>query len=267
VPPGVEAVAVAGSDQAAPTEIDGWRVVRPAHQAGTAARFTAGVAATSGDIVVLMRNVEALTPDWIDPVQHALIERDTGLVSAVIEPYRSHGMALAGLEISDALLNCRWCPLPDDPAAEIEVAAVSSTFLAVRRATLDYLDGIDTGLVSDAWHDVELSIRAWRCRFRSVVLRDVVAQWRPPPPPTNRDFLHDLLRVAASHLPPPAFAAVLTALRDRPELTSVLGALLLSDVGTRRARLAPLMHRSADDFLAAFDVPVPEPWLASRKAS
>jgi hypothetical protein len=56
-----------------------------------------------------------------------------------------------------------------------------------------------------------------------------------------------------------AYATALSSLHDNPDLTSVLGRLLTSDVGRRRALLAPLMQRSMQEFRATAGNPSAQP--------
>lgn len=264
LPAGVEGVTVVAAPAVGQHTSEGWRAVAAPRGLSVPARFAAGLAATSGDIVVLARDVTAVTAGWVDAVCDVLSDRDTGLVSAALEPAGSPGVLLAGLEIVDELLNCRWRPLPShDRARPLTVPLVSSNFLAVRRATLDYLDGLDTGMRGDAWHDVDLSMRAWRCRFTSVMLPNVVARWRPAPGPTP-PFVHDLLRFAAVHLDTPQFETLIRALRRHPGLSTDLGQVLVSDVGARRRRFTPLAQRPVTELLAAIADAGPE---RGRRAS
>lgn len=221
--------------------------------AGTPARFQAGVQATAGEVVVFCRDVVALTPGWPARVRAALGDPEVGLVGPLVQPAGQPALRLAGLEFVDELLNCRW---RDDATQDrrdrpgTEVPLLSSTFLAVRRKTLAHLGGLDTGMRGRCWHDVELSVRAWRCGLASLVLPDIVAVRQPAAeddPPGN--FVHDLLRLAAVHLDSERFEALLTALGGTSALCTALADVLASDVGARRARVERIAVRDAGPLL------------------
>lgn len=256
IPDGVEAVIVPSREghPAGPAATGSARVIPPPSAPGAPARFQAGVDATSGDVVVFCRDVVALSADWAGRVRESLDDQEVGLVSALIHPHTDPRLRLAGLEFVDQMLNVHWIARTIEEScaghAAIEVPLLSSTFLAVRRATLAYLGGLDTGMRGDAWHDIELCLRAWRCGLRSVVLPDVVAVWQPPP--TERlssHLLHDLLRLAAVHVNQDRFAGLVASLRGSSELHPALADLFTSDVGSRRARIQHIALRDAEPLL------------------
>ncbi|TWP38224.1 sulfotransferase family 2 domain-containing protein [Leekyejoonella antrihumi] len=220
-----------------------------------ARRFQAGLDATTGDIVVLCRDVLALSPGWPGRVRRALNDPDVGLVGALIEPAGQPELRLVGVEFVDQVLNCRWRTARADEhtgAEPVEVPLVSSTFLAVRRRTLAYLGGLDTGMRSDAWHDVELSMRARRCDLATVVLPDVVAVWHAPAAAeATLEYVYDLLRLAAVHLERERFADLVAALRVSPVLPAALAKVLTSDVGARRTRMDVIALQPAALLLTA----------------
>lgn len=213
--------------------------------ASAASGLQAGVDASRGDVVVLCRDVTALSPGWPDRVRSALRDPDVGLVGAVLRPAGQPERRLAGFAFTDDALNRSWVDASDG-ADPVPVPLPTGAFLAIRRSTLTYLGGLDTGLAGDTWYPLELGIRAARCGLRCVVPPGLVATWRPADADVTAGFLPDLLRVAAIHLDPARFARLLGALSDDPRLTAELAGLIVSDAGARRARLEQIaLHDTA----------------------
>jgi len=256
LPNGVEAVIVPSraGDPPGPAATGPARVIPAPSAPGAPARFQAGLDATSGDVVVFCRDVAALSGDWAERVCESLDDQEVGLVSALIQPETDPQLRLAGLEFVDQMFNVHWIARTMEESgpehAGIEVPLLSSTFLAVRRATLTYLGGLDTGMRGDAWHDTELCLRAWRCGLRSLVLPNVVASCpMSPTEGSTSHLLHDLLRLAAVHLNQERFAGLIASLRGSFELHPALADLFTSDVGSRRARIEHIALRDAEPLL------------------
>ena len=221
-------------------------------QAGLAARFQAGCDAATGEVVVLCRELVGLTPGWADAVRRGLARPAIGAVGAALTPDDSPTLRLAGLRFVDDLLSCHWRVTNSRAAApdpRQRVAALSSTFLALRAQTLRDVGGLDVGMLGDTCHDIELCMRLWRRGLACEVLPAVTGKWRAArhrPDLTGR-HLHDLLRMAAVHLPTDRWARMLEALRLDPELPQSLAQVLTSDVGALRAQLEAA---AANDFEA-----------------
>ena len=166
-----------------------------------------GVAAASGDLVVLMNNdVECVAPGWLRAMVRACLLPGVGAVGALLR-YADGTVQHAGVVLGPgpeaAHLRC------DDPRLPPvqEVPAVTGACLALRRAVFKRLGGLDDALPV-TWNDLDLCLRLRRAGLRvllardAVLLHDELGSRTPDSDPDNRRQLErSRALVAARHGP------------------------------------------------------------------
>ena len=132
-----------------------------------------GVAAASGDLVVLMNNdVECVAPGWLRAMVRACLLPGVGAVGALLR-YADGTVQHAGVVLGPgpeaAHLRC------DDPRLPPvqEVPAVTGACLALRRAVFKRLGGLDDALPV-TWNDLDLCLRLREAGLRVLLARDAV---------------------------------------------------------------------------------------------
>jgi GT2 family glycosyltransferase len=224
---------------------------RPA-AGGRVAAIAAGLAYAGGDVVVLCDGGVAPNQGWPEVFAGALKRSDVGVVGpALLHPDCE---AVYGLSLRDACLNVAWITAAStvDP---FPVAVVPGAMMALRRETLEAVGGFDAGMTGSGGEDTELCIRLWRAgcvclavpRASAVVRSD--QENEQPPDPVG--FLHDRLRLGATHLAPPRLRRFLEPFRRSLGFAEAFARVLASDVGDRRVLV---------DAISCFD----DAWLLQR---
>ena len=161
---------------------------------------------------------------WLIPLIKALEDPDVGMVGPVVTGRDQPQGRAGGLAFKDAALNLRWLPPPSEPTA---VPALAGYLLAMRSDTYREVGGWDTG-ADDGFSNLEMSLRLWRAGYSCVVAPDAEVRVPFVEPTAGVDwprFLHNVVRIALSHLEDADLATSLASLkgeRDFPEAMRLL---------------------------------------------
>jgi hypothetical protein len=155
-----EVTAVLTSCYAGEPRIDVLRVPRPVH---VSAALNRALAASTGEVVVLLDADGEVHPGWLEPLVAALATGEVAAVQSLLltedDTIRSAGLVSAGPHVVPVHLLASH-PLTDLPLEDPRPDAVSAASLAVRAADLVAVGGLDPALADLA--DVDLSLRLGR---------------------------------------------------------------------------------------------------------
>ncbi len=186
-------------------ERDGCRVLRRPGPFNWSALNNDGVAAATGEIVVLMNNdVQCVEPGWLRAMVRACLLPGAGAVGAVLR-YRDGTVQHAGVVLGPgpqaAHLRCEDQLLPGVEA----VPAVTGACLAASRTVFKRMGGLDESLPV-TWNDLDFCLRLRKARLRvllareAVLLHDELGSRTPDSDPVNRRQLErSRLLVASRH--------------------------------------------------------------------
>ncbi len=152
---------------------DGCRVLDRPGPFNWSALNNDGVAAATGEIVVLMNNdVDCVEPGWLRAMVRACLLPGAGAVGAVLrygDGTVQHAGVVLGPGPQAAHLRC------DDPRLPPlqEVPAVTGACLAMRRMVFERIGGLDPALPV-TWNDLDLCLRLRGKGFRVLLARDAV---------------------------------------------------------------------------------------------
>ena len=164
-------------------------------------------AAARGDVLLLLhRDIEVISPDWLEEMVSQALRPDVGAVGAKLL-YRSgrvqHGGLLLGAGPEGVAAS--YEPLSPRQAAGYagrlqllrEVSAVSSDCLAIRRTLFMEIGGLDCENLPERFSDVDLCLRLRERGFR-VVWTPFAELQRPDPAAGGVEAGHHLQRTATS---------------------------------------------------------------------
>lgn len=184
-------------------ERDGCRVLRRPGPFNWSALNNDGVAAATGEVVVLMNNdVQCVEPGWLRAMVRACLLPGVGAVGALLR-YRDGTVQHAGVVLGPGPqavhLRC------DDPRLPAKVPAVTGACMALRRTVFDRMGGLDASLPV-TWNDLDLCLRLRGAGLRvllardAVLLHDELGSRTPDSDPGNHEQLErSRLLVASRH--------------------------------------------------------------------
>ena len=184
-------------------ERDGCRVLRRPGPFNWSALNNDGVAAATGEIVVLMNNdVQCVEPGWLRAMVRAVLLPGTGVAGALLR-YPDGTVQHAGV----VLWPGPWAKhlRVDDPylSPVEEVPAVTGACMALRRAVFERIGGLDPALPV-TWNDLDLCLRLRKAGHRvllardAVLLHDELGSRTPDTDPANRRQLEQTRVLVAS---------------------------------------------------------------------
>ena len=161
--------------------VDGVRVVPLDVNQGYVGACNEGIAASNGDLVVLLNNDTRVDPDWLVPLVEALDDPTIGLVGSRLVYPDGRLQEAGGIIFNDASgWNYGKFDDPEHPRYTFrrDVDYCSCASIMLRRSTLEELGGLDTRFAPAYYDDTDLafSVRAMGLRVvyepRSVVVHD-----------------------------------------------------------------------------------------------
>ena len=184
-------------------ERDGCRVLRRPGPFNWSALNNDGVAAATGEIVVLMNNdVQCVEPGWLRAMVRALLLPGTGVAGALLR-YPDGTVQHAGVVLRPG----PWAKhlRVDDPCLPPveEVPAVTGACMALRRAVFEWVGGLDAALPV-TWNDLDLCLRLRKAGHRvllardAMLLHDELGSRTPDTDPANRRQLERTRALVAS---------------------------------------------------------------------
>ena len=139
-----------------------------------------------------------------------------------------------------------------------EVPFVCGCLMAFCRDDFERVGGFDPGLVRWGSEDAEIGLHLWRRGRASVVVPQatVAHLFRPSGnyEVPSELVVHNILRLATTHLPETALAKVIGSVAHLPTFTAAYRRLLESDVWERRERIATESRYDGAWFLDRFRI-------------
>jgi SAM-dependent methyltransferase len=220
-------------------EAPGARLAATRHAAATRAR---------GEVLLFLEPPLELHDGWSEPLIEAALRPSCGVAGPALYATDGEAAPVGGLTFADAALNIAWLP----PGITVHpVPAIAGCVMAMRRRSYLELGGFDTG-ASDAFHNLELCIRLWRCGLETLVVPQshVAHEFAPAEAEMDwDDFIANLLRLATLHLEEPALSEATRSLSSHASFPVAAAHLLHSDAIERRQQLAGVCTDSGGDVL------------------
>lgn len=151
--------------------VEGLRVVAHATNTGYVGACNSGIAASRGDLVVLLNNDTRVDPDWLAPLVRVMDDPSVGLVGSRLVYPDGRLQEAGGIIFSDGSgWNYGKLCEPEDPAFTYrrDVDYVSGASIMVRRSVLEQLGGLDQRFAPAYYDDADLAFGV-----RSIGLRTV----------------------------------------------------------------------------------------------
>lgn len=135
----------------------------------------AGVAAASGEIVVLMNNdVACIGTGWLPAMVEACLADGVGVVGALLR-YFSGAVQHAGIVVGPGPQAAHAATNgPADRARRQNFTAVTGACMAFRRRVFMELGGLDAVSLPITWNDIDFCLRVRGAGYRVVLARDAV---------------------------------------------------------------------------------------------
>lgn len=148
------------------------KVIRNNHRCGLIRSRNIGVAAASGDIVIILDAHIKVGDNWLRPIiDHLKFNRCDIVIPATqqlsVIDWTPYGVT-AYKNAFDWSLNMFWYP---DDGTDISPALAGHCF-AFNKSWFEYLDGFDNGLWPWGGENIEISIKTWLCGGRIYITRN-----------------------------------------------------------------------------------------------
>ena len=232
----------------------GVRLLRTERPLGVAGARNAGAALARGDVLVFS-DAHVRPPDgWAAPLMRELTSPQVGAAGPALTTLGDPSACGVGFTWAGPDLVMRWLRGPARlPHA---VPFLGGAFVALRRTTFRRTGGFDGGCVGWGLEDAELSLRLWRLGYEVRAVPEVAVghlfRGRFPYAVDWRRILHNVLRVAALHLPPPAVARVVDHYAGYPRFAEAFAAVAAGDMWERRRVVARDAVRDGRSVLEQF---------------
>jgi hypothetical protein len=186
-------------------------------------------------------------PRWGQSLNEVFADGRVGAAGPLLRAWHQPAWSASGLRIGDAALNGAW--LDAAPRGIHDVALLCRHFMAVRRAVLAEVGGLDPAMTRDGVWDWELCARIWRAGHRIVAVPEagVTVRFAAAGPTSLPAFRRNLLRFAALHLGVEPLSRLITGLDARSDPDLVLD-VLAGEAPARRQWLRTSLPVSGDDY-------------------
>ncbi|CAL1532146.1 unnamed protein product [Lymnaea stagnalis] len=154
--------------------LQGVRIIINRDRKGRAMARMQGIAATKGEIIVLIEDLSEMNMDWLSPLILRLMESPKSLVTPVYDVVDHLTFQYSSLpELYrvgfDWSLQYRWEGVPfsyqvrPDPTSIFRSPVTTGSVIAMRRDFFTWLGQYDTTTWARDLEDMDLSLRAWLC--------------------------------------------------------------------------------------------------------
>jgi GT2 family glycosyltransferase len=232
----------------------GVRLQRPPGRLGISGARNFGGRMTSGDVLVFSDAHVEPGRNWLAPLCRALERSEVGEVAPAISVMGNTDQKGYGFTWRDARLQMSWLgwranqPYP--------VPMLCGCFVAMRRDVFEASGGFDEGLQTWGSEDAELSLRLWRMGYECLVVpeSDVAHLFRRrfPYAVDWAGTIHNVLRMAAVHLPTDTLAKVVAHYAKQVAFPKAYAGLVQGDTWERREAVARICRRDGTWFVDRF---------------
>jgi len=231
-------------------------LIRSQRRQGVAGSRNLGAAHARSALLVFSDAHVDPSPGWAEALLPVLERPDVGVAAPGVAALDDPSACGYGMTWRDTALNVEWLPARSRQIHPVPFLA--GMFLAMRRDVFEACGRFDEGLIGWGSEDIELCLRLWTLGYDCLVVPDArVAHLFRPSFPYSVDavaVMHNLLRMAVTHLDRRRLDRVFAALAGSPCFAPALAQVIVGDAGTRRHGLFEKRRRDDQWLCSEFNI-------------